>query len=340
MFFDRSGVRHAKIIDHKTPPFGGIITNYYCTSKCRHCLYACSPYWDKEYIDRTTLERVLTKVRSLGCSSVHVGGGEPFLNRDGLRMVLETAREMGVSVEYVETNSSWFKGDSEADAVLKDLQQAGLRTLLISMSPFHNEFIPFRKVKGVIEACRRRGMAVFPWIPDFYPEIDTFDDARTHDLSEYRDRFGNDYLARIPGRYWIHYGGRALYTFAGVFQPESRDVILSGNRGGCRELLETGHFHFDLNGCYIPGLCSGLAIRSPDLGRPLPVDEYPLLTVLYNDGINGLLEMARRDYGFQERTEYLSKCHLCTEIRRFLVLEKEIQTKELGPAGFYRNLDR
>jgi len=26
---------------------GGIITNYFCTSTCRHCLYNCSPRWEK-----------------------------------------------------------------------------------------------------------------------------------------------------------------------------------------------------------------------------------------------------------------------------------------------------
>jgi len=30
---------------------GGIITNYFCTSRCGHCLYNCSPQWEKEYID-------------------------------------------------------------------------------------------------------------------------------------------------------------------------------------------------------------------------------------------------------------------------------------------------
>jgi len=30
---------------------GGIITNYFCTSRCGHCLYNCSPQWEKRYID-------------------------------------------------------------------------------------------------------------------------------------------------------------------------------------------------------------------------------------------------------------------------------------------------
>ena len=30
---------------------GGLITNYFCTSSCKHCLYNCSPQWEKRYID-------------------------------------------------------------------------------------------------------------------------------------------------------------------------------------------------------------------------------------------------------------------------------------------------
>ncbi|MGD8504018.1 MAG: radical SAM protein, partial [Syntrophobacterales bacterium] len=89
---------------------GGVITNYYCTSACGHCLYGCSPRWKKDYIDRETLGKILQKIKSLGCNSIHVGGGEPFLNPDGLKMVVEVVRSHGVHLEYVETNSSWFNG--------------------------------------------------------------------------------------------------------------------------------------------------------------------------------------------------------------------------------------
>ncbi|MBW2707116.1 MAG: hypothetical protein JRD84_12515, partial [Deltaproteobacteria bacterium] len=51
---------------------GGIITNYFCTSRCGHCLYNCSPQWEKEYITPETAEKTLQAVRSLGCRSVHI----------------------------------------------------------------------------------------------------------------------------------------------------------------------------------------------------------------------------------------------------------------------------
>jgi hypothetical protein len=316
---------------------GGLITNYYCTSRCAHCLYCCSPQWEKRYIDETTARRNLAKIRSLGCTAVHVGGGEPFLNPQGLLRVLEVARETGVRVDYVETNSSWYRDLDSAVAQLKELKARGLETLLVSVSPFHNEHIPFQKVKGVIEACRVARLAAFPWVSDFYRELDAFDPGTTHRLQEYEKKFGMGYLRKIPTRYWIHLGGRALKTFATIFETHDCAAIRSLNRQGCRELQDVTHFHLDLFGNYIPGLCSGLAIERDDLGTTITAEKYPLLACLHESGINGLFEMAREE-GFEASGRYLSKCHLCLDIRRYLVLDRGLTFPELAPRGFYENL--
>ncbi len=316
---------------------GGIITNYYCTSKCRHCLYGCSPSWDKKYIDAEQVNFNLLKVRSLGCRSVHVGGGEPFLNISGLEMVLQEAHKKGVGIEYVETNSSWFKDEESAVNLLKRLQQSGLRQLLVSISPFHNEFIPFFKVKGVMRACRKTGIQVFPWVMDFYNDLEQLDENNTHKLEEFEDLFGSAYLRNIPSRYWIHFGGRSLYTFKNYFAEKPLPEILNQSEP-CTELTDTSHFHIDLFGNYIPGLCSGLSIRAQDLGNMLDKDKYLFITTLYSKGIKGFLDIAVQEYDFQPDAYYVSKCHLCFEIRSFLVKEKQLQSLELQPASFYDNV--
>jgi len=84
---------------------GGLITNYFCTSGCRHCLYNCSPYWEKSYVEPETVRKNLEAVRALGCRSVHIGGGEPLLKPDQLCCVLEIVNATGIRVDYVETNS-------------------------------------------------------------------------------------------------------------------------------------------------------------------------------------------------------------------------------------------
>lgn len=317
---------------------GGIITNYYCTSACGHCLYCCSPRWKKEYVEKETLSKILERIKRLGCDSVHIGGGEPFLNLDGLKMVLEVFHSAQVSTEYVETNSSWFRGRESASEILSSLRKRGLSTLLISMSPFHNEHIPFYKVKGVIAACREANINVFPWIADFYPEIDGFDDRTTHTLSEYQSKYGGDYLSKIPSRYWVHFGGRALKTFSRVYGTMDCCEILSSNTGGCGELMDVSHFHIDLFGNYIPGLCSGLTINSADLGEGLSPQDYPFLTTLYRKGIEGFFDLAASRFGFLPSRDYMSKCDLCADIRRYLVLERNIDSRELQPTGFYENV--
>ena len=172
---------------------GGLITNYFCASRCRHCLYNCSPNWDKKYITPQTAEENLRTILKLGCSSVHIGGGEPLLRPDALGDVLEIAGKVGVEIEYVETNSAWFKDPNSAMAILLNLRKRGLQTLLVSISPFHNEFIPFSRIQGVIEAARQTGIGIFPWMSDFMADLSELDVASTHSLKEYEALFGFDY---------------------------------------------------------------------------------------------------------------------------------------------------
>jgi hypothetical protein len=102
--------------------------------------------------------------------------------------------------------------------------------------------------------------------------------------------------------------------------------------------LQTNHFHIDLKGNYIPGLCAGLSIRVEDLGAPLDEKKYPFITSLFNQGVGGLLDIACQKYGFVTGHEYLNKCHLCQEIRNFIVIEKGLSSIELQPVDFYLNL--
>jgi hypothetical protein len=317
---------------------GGLITNYYCTSKCRHCLYGCSPSWGREYIDAETTEKNIRKIKRLACRSIHIGGGEPFLNPDGLKTVVEAVCALGVHIEYVETNSSWYRDKDSACQLLSSLKERGLSRLLISISPFHNEHIPFYKVKGVIEACRAVNMGMFPWIMDFYGEVDAFDDQEKHSIQEYTDKYGPKYLVDLPSRYWIHFGGRALKTFSDVLRMRPYEEILSSNRGGCIELGNVSHFHIDLFGNYIPGLCSGLSIHRNDLGHEINPEKYPLLHILFYRGISELLDLVSEEGGFIPSERYLSKCHLCLDLRRHLVLERRAEYAELRPIAFYENV--
>jgi hypothetical protein len=274
---------------------GGLITNYFCPSRCGHCLYNCGPARSRDYIDPDTAERLLGRVREAGCTAVHIGGGEPFLDPEGLGRVLRRMPRAGMGLEYVETNGSWFREEASSAAMLRDLRDKGLHTILLSVSPFHNERIPAARMNGALQAARSAGVRVIPWVDGFFRDLAAFDPKRPHSLKEYMERFGGDYPLQILRRYWIHFGGRALETFRPLLPCRRPERILA-EAGDCsRDLRDTSHFHVDLYGNYIPGLCSGLAIRAEDLGQPLSEEKYPLINILYRRGVAGLKEMAERD---------------------------------------------
>jgi len=178
---------------------------------------------------------------------------------------------------------------------------------------------------------------IIPWVAEFIPDLSALDGSRPHALSEFEALYGQDYVRRILNRYWIHPGGRALETFRPWLRTKTLEHILRENTTGCsRALTDTSHFHLDLFGSYIPGLCSGLAIARDDLGNALSPDKYPLLNILGVQGIRGLLDFAVREYGFRpQQAGYINKCDLCTEIRFSLVKEGYDRSKELEPTEFY-----
>jgi hypothetical protein len=313
---------------------GGLITNYYCSSKCKHCLYNCSQTWKPNYISAESARNIFTALNELNCNMVHIGGGEPFLNQSKLLDVVKEAKKQNIAIEYIETNSSWFDKKNSID-FLEKLKDNGVNKILISISPFHNEYIPFIKVKSLIDACKNTDIEIFPWVYDFFEDINSFDETKTHSLDEYINKYGSDYLEKIPSRYWIAMRSRAALTFSNVYPLKKYDEIMEEN-SGCYELLDTSHYHVDLDENYIPGLCSGLAINYKDLNKELDTKKYPIITKLFDKGIKALSEFVINGYDFKPEEKYLNKCHLCYELRKHLV-SNGYKSNDLKPLEHYND---
>lgn len=316
---------------------GGLIATYQCQSACPHCLYRGGPGREPGYISQDMAAACFAKALSLGAATMHVGGGEPLADPLGLAGVLAAAAETGMAIEYVETSGAWFDDEDEAVELLAELRSMGLTSLLVSISPMHNGFIPLRKTLGVLAAARRAGVAVFPWQEHFLRDLQAFDPETTHPFAEYLHRFGPDYPAEILRRTWMHLGGRAFDLFAPVLGRQSAAAILAKASPNClAELTDTSHFHMDLSGDYVPGLCSGLACRVDDLGRTLDSERYPILTTLAESGIVGFYEYAAALEEYLPRPDgYVNKCELCQDIRRHLSERGWFESTELSPPEFY-----
>jgi len=186
--------------------------------------------------------------------------------------------------------------------------------------------------------CRAAGMSVFPWVESFVPDLEALDPDTTHRLEELEHRFGDSYIANLPDRYWITMGGRVALTYRSLRPRKTAAEVVA--RAGCgAELADTSHFHVDVHGAYVPGLCTGLAVDVTDIERPLDPTRYPLVTQLHNEGIASLLDLAARDHGFvPDPAGYIGKCDLCVSVRAHLHAAAHDTYRELAPAGFYREL--
>jgi hypothetical protein len=90
---------------------------------------------------------------------------------------------------------------------------------------------------------------------------------------------------------------------------------------------------------FVPGYCGGLSLgdaRNLDaICRGIDLDELPVLKALLSS-LGDLYDLGQQ-FGYEEREGYISKCHLCLDIRRHLARRGEF--KELRPRAFYERLE-
>ncbi len=106
---------------------------------------------------------------------------------DLLEEVIRLACEMSVPLSYVETNAGWCTDRETAEDGMRRMRAAGLPAILISVSVFHNEFIPFRCTRTAVEAAREifGRHNVFVYLPQMYELLSRMPDEECHSLREF-----------------------------------------------------------------------------------------------------------------------------------------------------------
>jgi hypothetical protein len=326
---------------------GGIFLTYRCTNECRHCLYNSSPGQPDEWMSLETAGRVFaTLAEEPRLGPVHLSGGEPGLRLDLVEEVVRLARSFGIRVGYIQTNASWCESPSEARRLLTRLKRAGLEGLYVSVSPFHNEFVPFRRSRNCVEAAREvfGQERVTLWSPgdvDWYGVLSRMPDDGRHSLEEHVEwAAGAGFGAVLPTAVAdMIPRGRLVETVDSLF--ERRPAGAFRGEDCMTELTTTEssatifHYHMDYLGNLVMGCCAGLSPATvEDLHPAITAGTHPVFHRLCKEGPAGLMDRASREFGFEEReTGYASKCDLCVDVRRRLFGLGRFP--ELRPAAFY-----
>lgn len=336
------------------PTSGGLILSYKCPAQCRHCIYACSPRMKGDWISDHDLESILTQLEGKimpgphGPASVslnhglHFTGGEPFLDFDALCRAVKIAHQCRIPSLFVETNCFWAENDRVTREKLRLLKDTGLQGIMISVNPFYIEYVPFERTDRAARiALEVFGRNVMIYKIEYYKRFKIWGLHGRVTFENYLNLERKPHFLR-EAEFLIM--GRAPYKL----QEELREVYPRFHadfffRDSCMpSFLRNLHNHFDNYGNYMPGFCGGISLgdtRKLDslLLEGIETEGYPVLRYLAEDDFRGLMSFAE-DYGYVEDMKgYFSKCHLCTDIRKFLVHKDEF--KELRPKEFYQHLE-
>lgn len=312
-------------------------------------MYACSPQWKGDWISEHDLREILSLLAGkiipspLGNRAVslnyglHFTGGEPFLNFPVLLRAVEIARELEIPSTFVETNCSWCTGAQSGKEKLALLKEAGLRGILISVNPFYAEYVPFERTERCMRISEEIfGSNVMVYQQEWYHRFKQLGIGARISLEECLGLTSKEDLTQ---RVELFLMGRAAHRLKGLYPAYPARRFFDEP---CRPpFLRNWHNHFDNYGNFLPGYCGGISLgnwRNLDslINEGIDLQKYQVLAFLIAEDIRGLFKFAHA-FGYQESPAgYISKCHLCLDLRTYLLSKADFQ--ELEPKKFYAHV--
>ena len=311
----------------------GLLLTYKCNCACEFCYYNCNP----EKGGLMPVETALGVWRSLRIlagddAKVHLTGGEPFLYWDHLQEVLEAAKneKLGI-VDLIETNGFWATTDKIAIERLRRLDELGLHRLKISIDPFHQEYVdiePASRLARMAVEILGSDRVLVRWRKYLENPVEVKGLSPAEREQAYL-RAMKDYPCRFTGRA----AGKLAELVAS--EPVEHLAGLS-----CKaDFLGAKGVHIDPFGNVFSGTCSGIIVgnvnQTPleEIWKQFTPERYKVINTLFNSGPAGLLKAAI-EQGFKQDKTCADKCHLCTQVRQFL-LDNDLESAEIGPAECY-----
>lgn len=310
-------------------------------------MYGCSAKWDSDWISEADMKNYLSQLsgrvkpsplgpRNVDLNSgLHLTGGEPFLNYDLLLRAAEIAHESAIPSTFVETNCYWCADDDMTEDRLRQLKEAGLNGIMVSVNPFLLEHVPFERTERAI----RIGEKVFGVNAIVYQRYfcHQFRELGVNGTLSFEDYIGK------AGLESLHYAelipmGRLPYKLGHLFRREKAEIFFNQSCKG--RLTSPYHVHIDNYGNYIGGFCGGISLGDAhDLDlifKGIDLDERPVLRALVT-GMEELYKLGRA-FGYEDLPEgYVSACHLCMDIRKHLVQQTD-EFEELRPRQIYSHI--
>jgi hypothetical protein len=297
-------------------------------------MYACSPTWKGDWVSKDDLLEVLTQLsakinnryppgfKKIGINhGFHLTGGEPFLNFELLLEATQIAARQRIPATFVETNCFWCSSDDDTKDRLLQLREAGLDGILVSVNPFILEYVPFERTERAARISKEVfGENVLGYQKFFYHQFKRLNIRSTLPFEDYLRMAGLQslrYVELIPM-------DRAPYKLGNLYRRYPVERFF--DESCLEELTRDWHVHVDSYCNYMVGYCGGISLGDARnlesiCEKGIDLNDHVIIRALVSD-MKGLYDLAVREFDCKELSEgYISKCHLCVDVRRHLVQE-------------------
>lgn len=125
-----------------------------CNISCKHC--AQDSRIKGMTMEDSVLEKLLLEIKDMDLENIYFSGGE--ITMDGYRQrLLGAIKNAGFDKDQeilFETNGWWGYSGQSAKKVFREMEDAGVKRLLLSTDSFHEKFIPLENIARVIKASK------------------------------------------------------------------------------------------------------------------------------------------------------------------------------------------
>jgi len=292
-----------------------------CNSQCVHCQAEASPS-EKDVMPVEDAYNYLDEAAAVSdLESFMVFGGEPMLYPDRVIAILERAEKLMIPEIEMLTNGVWGKNKEKAEKLALQLKRSGLNTVGVSVDAFHLEHIPLEYPRNAALALLKAGVKKVTWNVTVMESLNAQNefDLKTNEILKMLEPVGIEAHVHeiIPV-------GRAIQNLRQYLQPASLEGKCEGDPFLGSALTNPDSICVEPSGevdiCWY--LSIGNAKKKPlsQIIGEYDWRKYPLIKTLVERGPLGLLKFNEKLSQQFETDQYISKCHLCTEIRKTLNL--------------------
>lgn len=248
-------------------------------------------------------------------------GGEPLLFPEVICAIHSEAARVCIPRREVITNGYLSKNYDETVIIIKELERAGVNTVIISVDAFHQEHIPIDFVRNVARACLFVGIEHIQWDPCWVVSEDNNNrfNEKTRDILKRLE----DIPVEITEGNVLEPYGFALHNLKEFLPPR-----MNIPQGSCGSMPYTDPLDSITCICVEPdgrvAVCNELYIGNANDEDIIELienyDPYsnPVSEAIVRNGMKGLVRYAESK-GIEVNQEgYYSICQMCTDIRKKL----------------------